>query len=196
MSGSGRGEEAQSASAAGLLSDHINQNIADIVELQQRDIESTSLAQRRLERVSRLVARPTYILVLLGLVCGWIGFNALEQRLGLHAIDPPPFVWLQGLLTLVALLTATVVLIAQRRQTKVSEERAHLALQINLVTEQKVTKLIHLIEELRRDLPMVRNREDPHAAALEQRTDTAQVVSALKNTGLTQEPGTKERARD
>lgn len=196
MSGSGRGEEAQSASAAGLLSDHINQNIADIVELQQRDIESTSLAQRRLERVSRLVARPTYILVLLGLVCGWIGLNALEQRLGLHAIDPPPFVWLQGLLTLVALLTATVVLIAQRRQTKVSEERAHLALQINLVTEQKVTKLIHLIEELRRDLPMVRNREDPHAAALEQRTDTAQVVSALKNTGLTQEPGTKERARD
>jgi len=196
MSGSCRGEEAQSASAAGLLSDHINQNIADIVELQQRDIESTSLAQRRLERVSRLVARPTYILVLLGLVCGWIGFNALEQRLGLHAIDPPPFVWLQGLLTLVALLTATVVLIAQRRQTKVSEERAHLALQINLVTEQKVTKLIHLIEELRRDLPMVRNREDPHAAALEQRTDTAQVVSALKNTGLTQEPGTRERSRD
>jgi uncharacterized membrane protein len=69
-------------------------------------------------------------------------------------------------------------------------------LQINLVTEQKVTKLIHLIEELRRDLPMVRNREDPHAAALEQRTDTAQVVSALKNTGLTQEPGAKERSRD
>lgn len=196
MSAYTRGEEPQSESAAGLLSDHINQNIADIVELQQRDIESTSLAQRRLERVSRLVARPTYILVLLGLVGGWIGFNALEQRLARHAIDPPPFVWLQGLLTLVALLTATVVLIAQRRQTKVSEERAHLALQINLVTEQKVTKLIHLIEELRRDLPMVRNREDPHAAALEQRTDTAQVVSALKNTGLTQEPGTRERSRD
>lgn len=196
MSGCSRGEEPHSDRAAGPLSDHINQNIADIVELQQRDIESTSLAQRRLERVSRLVARPTYILVLLGLVCGWMGFNLLEQRLAHHAVDPPPFVWLQGLLTLVALLTATVVLIAQRRQTKVSEERAHLALQINLVTEQKVTKLIHLIEELRRDLPMVRNREDPHAAALEQRTDTAQVVSALKNTGLTQEPGTRERSRD
>jgi uncharacterized membrane protein len=195
MSAYSRGEEPHPDRAAGPLSDHINQNIADIVELQQRDIESTSLAQRRLERVSRLVARPTYILVLLALVSGWMAFNVLEQRLARHAIDPPPFVWLQGLLTLVALLTATVVLIAQRRQTKVSEERAHLALQINLVTEQKVTKLIHLIEELRRDLPMVRNREDPHAAALEQRTDAAQVVSALKNTGLTQEPGTKEHSR-
>jgi uncharacterized membrane protein len=89
-----------------------------------------------------------------------------------------------------------VVLIAQRRQTKVTEERAHLDLQINLLTEQKVTKLIHLIEELRRDLPMVRNREDPHAAALEQRTDAAQVLSALKNTSLTQEPRPKESSRD
>ena len=51
------------------------------------------------------------------------------------------------------MLTATVVLISQRRQTKLSEQRVHLDLQINLLTEQKVTKLIHLIEELRRDFP-------------------------------------------
>ncbi len=134
--------------------------------------------------------------MLLAVVCGWIGLNAVELRLARHAIDPPPFVWLQGLLTLVALLTATVVLIAQRRQTKMSEEREHLNLQINLLAEQKVTKLIHLIEELRRDLPMVKDREDPHAAALEQRTDAAQVVSAMKHTGLTQEPRSKERSRE
>jgi uncharacterized membrane protein len=190
------GEEPHPDTAADPLSDHINQNIADIVELQQRDIEDTGLAQRRLERISRFVARPLYILVLLALVCSWIGFNAIELRVAGYAIDPPPFVWLQGLLTLVALLTATVVLIAQRRYSKVSEERAHLDLQINLLTEQKVTKLIHLMEELRRDLPMVKNREDPHAAALEQRTDAMQVLSALKNTGLTQEPRSEERSRE
>jgi hypothetical protein len=43
---------------------------------------------------------------------------------------------------------------------------------------------------------MVKNREDPHAAALEQRTDAAQVLSALKRTGLTQEPQSKERSRE
>jgi uncharacterized membrane protein len=190
------GKEPLRDSAADPLSDHINQNILDIVELQQREIESSSLAQRRLERISRFVARPLYILVLLALVCGWVGFNTIELLVARHAIDPPPFAWLQGLLTLVALLTATVVLIAQRRQGKVSEERAHLDLQINLLTEQKVTKMIHLIEELRRDLPMVKNRDDPHAAALEQRTDAAQVLSALKNTSLTQDPQSKERSRE
>jgi uncharacterized membrane protein len=56
------------------------------------------------------------------------------------------------------------------------------------LTEQKVTKLIHLIEELRRDLPMVENRHDPEAAALQQRTDTAQILSALQNDGRDREP--------
>jgi uncharacterized membrane protein len=41
---------------------------------------------------------------------------------------------------------------------------AHLDLQINLLTEQKVTKLIRLLEELRADMPGVRTRHDPAGA--------------------------------
>ena len=175
------------------VSDHISQNIADIVALQkQQEIDATTASQRHLEQVSRVVAHPVYLLAVLALVAAWIGANEIALRDGLHPPDVPPFPWLQGCLTLVALLTATVVLISQRRQTKLSEERAHLDLQINLLTEQKVTKLIHLLEELRRDLPMVRDRDDPHAAALEEPTDAADVLSALKSTGLAQDKAAKE----
>jgi uncharacterized membrane protein len=66
------------------------------------------------------------------------------------------------------MLTATLVLVAQERRNELSERRAHLDVQINLLTEQKVTKMIHLLEELRRDLPLVRDGEDPHAAALKE----------------------------
>jgi uncharacterized membrane protein len=170
-----------------MVTDHISQNIADVMALQQQDIETATAAQRRLERVSRVVAHPAYLLALPAVVAAWITSNEVALREGFHPLDAPPFGWLQGFLTLVALLTATVVLISQRRQTKLSEQRAHLDLQINLLTEQKVTKLIHLIEELRRDLPMVRDREDLHAAALEKRTDAAQVLSALKGTTLAQD---------
>jgi uncharacterized membrane protein len=85
------------------------------------------------------------------------------------------------------MLTATVVLVGQGRQTKLAEQRAHLDLQINLLTEQKVTKLIHLIEELRQDLPMVKEREDPHVSVLKEPTDAARVVSALERAGLMSE---------
>jgi uncharacterized membrane protein len=72
-----------------------------------------------------------------------------------------------------------VVLHAQRRLARLETQRAHLDLQVNLLTEQKVTKLIDLLEELRRDLPMVKNRVDAEVAILQQHTDPAQVLSAL-----------------
>src|SRR5579862_3679684 len=106
--------------AAGSLSEHISQNIADIVELQKTETDATGSAQRQLERISGAMARPAYIVGLIAVAGAWIGFNVIRTRLGAEPIDPPPFSWLQGTLTLVALLTATVVLIAQSRQTRLS----------------------------------------------------------------------------
>ncbi len=121
------------------------------------------------------------VLVLL-VVAGWITFNLASASFGIEPFDPPPFQWLQGLLTFTALLTATVVLIAQRREAKLSEQRAHLDLQINILTEHKVTKLMHLLEELRGDFPSAPDRSDRHVAELKKPTDAVQVMSALKST--------------
>ena len=77
------------------------------------------------------------------------------------------------------MLTATVVLAKQNRFAKLEEQRAHLDLKVTLLTEQKAAKLIDLLEELRRDLPNVRNRHDPEAAALQQSMSPDLVLAAL-----------------
>ncbi|MFS8066567.1 MAG: DUF1003 domain-containing protein, partial [Byssovorax sp.] len=59
-------------------------------------------------------------------------------------------------------------------------ERSHLDLQVNLLTEQKVAKVIALIEELRRDLPNVVNRQDHLAQRMQEPVNPATVVSALE----------------
>ena len=167
------------------LSDHIDQNIESVVALQRREWEQTATSQRRVERISRLIGRPVFLVALLVFVALWIGVNSVLVSLGSKPFDPPPFQWLEGGLTLVALLITTIVLIAQNRQTKLEQQHTHLGLQVNLLTEQKVTKLIHLIEELRHDLPMVRNRHDPQAAALQESPNTSEVLSAIEEGGLT-----------
>jgi uncharacterized membrane protein len=101
------------------------------------------------------------------------------RRLGISEFDPAPFSWLQGIVGLGALLTATVVLTKQNRLAKLAEQRAHLDLKVTLLTEQKATKLIDLLEELRRDLPNVSNRHDPEAAALQQSMNPDLVLAAL-----------------
>jgi hypothetical protein len=51
---------------------------------------------------------------------------------------------------------------------------------INLLSERKLAKLIALVEELRRDLPIVRNRLDDEATDMAQGIDPIAVLTALE----------------
>jgi uncharacterized membrane protein len=161
------------------IAGHIAHNIESMVAFHEREHEKLSPAQRRLEAAGQLISRPTYLVVLLALVVTWMAGNELALQLGARPLDAPPFAWLQGAVAFAALITSTAVLYGQGRQSKLEARRAHLDLQLNLLTEQKVTKLIRLLEELRRDLPMVRDRVDYEASALQQRTDATQLLTAL-----------------
>jgi uncharacterized membrane protein len=72
-------------------------------------------------------------------------------------------------------------LVYQTRQGQLSEERSHLMLQLNLVTEQKIAKLISLVEELRVDLPNVKNRDDLEAEVMKQAIDPQAILEVLQH---------------
>jgi len=163
------------------------------VAIAKRDWEQLSPWQRRVEHIGRFVSRPAYFVGLLLFAAAWVLVNLTGPLYGREPFDPFPFPLLDGVLTLCALLTTTVVLIAQSRQAKLVQQHTHLDLQVNLLTEQKVSTIIRLLEELRRDLPMVKNRHDPQATVLQEATDTAQVLSAIEQGGLTTEAGQKKR---
>jgi uncharacterized membrane protein len=137
---------------------------------------------RRIARMSAAIGHPLFLACVVVLVVAWIGSNLLAPLVGLHAADSPPFSWLQGALSLAALLMTTVVLITQNRQGHHIEQRGRLDLQINLLAEQKITKLIELMEELRRDLPNVRNRVDAVANEMKEPVDPVAMLSALEKT--------------
>lgn len=159
--------------------DLLNQNIEAVLEFYEREEQKISRSQRALENISRFLGQPVFLAIILLFVALWTGANAELRALGMAQFDPPPFSWLQGILGLGALLTATVVLTRQNRLGKLSEQRAHLDLKVTLLTEQKAAKIIDMLEELRRDLPMVKDRHDPEAAALQQSLNPDQVLAAL-----------------
>ena len=176
----------------------IGQNIETILAFYTREESKMSGPQRVLEAASSFVAQPLFLGCILLLSALWILGNVIAHRLGYAEFDPAPFFWLQGIVSLGALLTATVVLIKQNRLAKLEEQRDHLELQVNLLTEQKVTKLINLIEELRHDLPNVPDRHDPEAVALQQPTDPEQQLAALderRETGESPMPAGEEEVK-
>lgn len=162
-----------------IASDVIYQNIESILAFYKREEEKLSHPQRLIEVGSNFIGQPYFLGLILLFVALWVLANQLVGAFGWHEFDPAPYVGLQGIVSLCALITTTVVLIKQNSFAKLEEQRAHLELQVNLLTEQKTTKLIKLMEELRHDLPMVKNRYDAEAIALQQPTDANQVLTAI-----------------
>jgi uncharacterized membrane protein len=163
--------------------EHLSQNVDTLASLRARTEQEVTSHQRRIERLTALLGRPLTFYVVLIFAVAWCSCNALASRLGLRALDPPPFVWLQGSVGLGALLMTTMVLITQNRQTRNAEKHADLDLQVNLLAEQKVAKLIALLEELRRDIPIVQDRVDDVAEAMKEPVNPHAVLSALEVPG-------------
>jgi uncharacterized membrane protein len=63
---------------------------------------------------------------------------------------------------------------------KLAEHHAHLDLQVNLLAEEKSSKIIKMLEELRRDLPGVRDKPDHEADELAHPADPKAVLSAIE----------------
>jgi uncharacterized membrane protein len=159
---------------------HIHESIEAISDLRVRAERRQTVHQRGIERLTNGLGRPSFLYVIVTFATLWIGVNLALPSVGRAAFDPPPFALLQGLSTVSALLIAALVLITQNHQMKLADERSRLDLQINVLAERKIAKLIALHEELRRDLPNVPNRHDPEATAMQAHTDPQTVADALE----------------
>ena len=167
----------------------MSQEVESVASIRARAEQRLDRHQRMMEVLTTALGRPRTVYLTLSIVVGWVAFNLVTPKLfGWPRIDAPPFFWLQGMVALSALLMTTMVLITANRQTRNAEERSHLDLQVNLLAERKVAKLIALVEELRRDLPMVRDRIDREADSMQKAVDPAAMLAALERASETQPP--------
>jgi uncharacterized membrane protein len=170
---------ASANSIPGEESTQVAENISAVHEFYTREEQKRSASQRHAETIGGFVGRPAFLIIILLFVAFWVAINLALHRWGWPIFDEPPFVALHGIMGLAGLLTTVVILIKQNRVSKLSEQRDHLDLKVTLLIEQKTAKLIDLMEELRRDLPNVKNRNDSDAAVLQQAMSPERVLAAL-----------------
>jgi uncharacterized membrane protein len=168
--------------AAGSTATDGNEGVETMASLRVRADKAASWHQRRIEHITEQLGQPRSFYVIVAFAAAWGAFNGFAPRLGLRPFDPMPFQWLQGVVGLGALLMTVVILITQNRRSSHAEQRAQLDLHVNLLAEQKVAKLIALLEELRRDMPIVRDRVDKIADAMKEPVDPRAVLVALQDT--------------
>ncbi|HEY2464958.1 MAG TPA: DUF1003 domain-containing protein [Steroidobacteraceae bacterium] len=121
------------------------ENIEVLSQFKDREEAQVSGLQLAIERISRFFGSLAYLAFAMAFIAAWVAANAWGMHHGWRHVDTPPFFWLQGLVSCNALLLTVTVLIRQNRMAQVAEHRAHLDLQINLLTEQKVSRLLQLL---------------------------------------------------
>ncbi len=135
--------------------------------------------QAGIERISAFFGSTAYFVFAIVFIAGWVALNTWGFHNGWRHVDAPPFPWLQGLVSSNALLLTVAVLIRQNRMSQVGEHRAHLDLQINLLTEQKATKILKIVDELRRTTA-TRARPDAEVAEMTKPADAHALMHAIK----------------
>jgi uncharacterized membrane protein len=90
---------------------------------------------------------------------------------GSPALEEFPFPDLGFIATISALLVALLILTTQRHEEELAESRAQLTLHIAMLSERKIAKVIALLEEQRRDNPLLPSRVDREAATMAQPSD-------------------------
>ena len=175
------GLPAQSASAPPPeLSAHIEQTVEAIAQFHAEHRNQATPIERAVDRVTRLLGHPGLVGVLTGIVVVWVGLNLIADPLGYRPVDPPPFAWLEVAISLLSLYMVLLVLAAQRRDDKLARHRELLILELALLSEQKTTKVIQLLEESRRENPLVSNRVDAEAEGMSAPADPGSVLQGIK----------------
>jgi uncharacterized membrane protein len=160
--------------------DHVDKAVRSVAQLHSEHHEKTTAPQRAVNRVAGFMGRPWFIVLAVLSAAVWIAANLMASRFGLEAVDPPPFPWLEVAATLFSLLLVMLVLVAQRHEDELNAHRDTLTLELAILTEHKIAKVIQLLEELRRDSPHVQDRDDPQAEQMAEPADAGSVLDAVR----------------
>jgi uncharacterized membrane protein len=153
------------------------QNVQAISELEEAAREQRTRGDRVAEAIAKFCGSMTFVWVHVIWFGAWVVLNTIP---GITHIDPFPFTFLTLVVSLEAIFLSTFILISQNHETRLSERRNNLDLQINLLTEQENTTMIEMLkviaEKVGADLS-----HDPRVQILSQETKPEKLVEEIDN---------------
>ena len=155
----------------------VEENIDAVKVWEQAALDQRSTAVRFSEWVTRVLGGGPS----LALHAAWFGFWVIaNSRMipGIEPFDRFPFPLLTTMVSLEAIFLSTFILISQNYDMRVSERRAQLDLQINLLSEQENTKMLQILERIAKKVG-AHVGDDPQVRALEEATRPEALVQQI-----------------
>jgi uncharacterized membrane protein len=153
------------------------QNVQEIARIEREALLRRSRAERLGDLIANHAGRVWFIVLHTLWFLLWIGLNAGwgPQALG---FDPFPFSLLTMIVSLESIFLSLFILMSQNRSARQADQRSHLDLQINLLSEHENTKMLRMLQALCSHHGLAAGA-DPEIGELAARTKPQEVLQEL-----------------
>lgn len=158
------------------ISQVIERNIKALLSRNKSEEKQKNFEEKVADRVTAFTGSMIFVYIHLLLFGGWIIWNC--GWLGLKPFDPS-FVVLAMFASVEAIFLSTFVLISQNRMNIQADKRANLDLQVSLLTEHEVTRLITLVTAIAKKMNIA-DAENPEMAELSKDIQPEKVMDSME----------------
>lgn len=156
---------------------HLEESVAEMLAFHDEHRQAATPLERTAAGLVDRLGQPLVVVVLAVAILVWVMLGVARE--GFDAPTHGALAWLELMSTVAALLVAMLILAGQRHVGLLSEKRNQLALQLALISDRRMAKVIELLEDLRRDLPAVADRHDPEIADMARPSSPQEVLDAI-----------------
>lgn len=153
-------------------------NIETVARLETEFLEQRSLKDRIGDAIAGFAGTMTFVIAHVAGLVLWFLIN-LGKLPVIKPFDPYPFILLALIVSVEGVLLSTFILMKQNRMSRHADHRDHLNLQIDLLAEKEITKILQMQRRLCEHLGVPAG-DDPEAVELSQHTAVEDLAHELE----------------
>jgi len=169
-----------------------DENIRAVARLQEKAARQRTALQCAADRIVAIAGRESTVAIHAICFAIWIALNT--GIAGIRPFDPFPFVFLTMIVSLEAIFLTLFVLATQNRMTVDADRRAHLDLQVNLLSEQEMTLVLQMLREVCEHLGLHETTRSEKFMELARRTDVTMLAAHVERALDTNEKSPTQKA--
>ena len=155
----------------------VHENIEQLISIRDAEEKKKGLQEKAADLLTRFSGSMLFVYVHAAWFGLWIAVNV--GWLGTKPFDPFPFSLLTLIVSLEAIFLSTFVLISQNHASQMADRRADLDLQINLLSEHEITRLLALMDAVASHLG-VTVPEQPEVEELKKDVGAEEVLKEIE----------------
>jgi uncharacterized membrane protein len=155
-------------------------HIDSIVKQEEEALERRSASERLADTVGGFAGSLLFVVFHLVLLMAWLLVNTGKIH-GVRSFDPYPFQLLGVIVAVEAVILSSFILMRQNRMMRRGERRAHLNLQVDLLAEKEITKVLQMVRTICGQMGLQNIMADQEIRELSQTTSIESISQTLED---------------